>query len=51
MKALTIAEKIAAAREYTERHGRTEESMNDAANICADTYAEYLIIWEALNPA
>lgn len=49
MKELNISEKITAAREYAKRNGQTEEAKNDAANICADSYAEYLIIWEALN--
>lgn len=46
-----MQEKIAAAIRYYEQyrdHGTSKEIKNDAANIYAASYDEYLTIWEAL---
>lgn len=37
------------AIEYVIAHGSTEEIKNDAANIYASNYEEYLAIWEAIK--
>ena len=34
---------------YVSAHGNTEEVKNDAANIYASNYEEYLEIWEAVK--
>lgn len=34
---------------YISAYGNTEEVKNDAANIYAANYAEYLEIWEAVK--
>ena len=34
---------------YVIAHGNTEEVKNDAANIYASNYEEYLAIWEAIK--
>ena len=34
---------------YVIAHGSTEEVKNDAANIYASNYAEYLEIWDAVK--
>ena len=34
---------------YVVNHGNTEEVKNDAANIYASNYEEYLKIWEAVK--
>lgn len=34
---------------YVSTHGNTEEVKNDAANIYASNYEEYLEIWEAVK--
>lgn len=46
---MTIAEKISAARAYVEMVGATDEARNDAANIYASSYEDYLAIWNALE--
>lgn len=48
-----IAAAIAAAKEYVEAHrdftGDLWYVKNDAANIYADNYEDYLLIWEAIK--
>ena len=34
---------------YVSTHGNMEEVKNDAANIYASNYEEYLEIWEAVK--
>lgn len=34
---------------YVSAHGNSEEVKNDAANIYASNYGEYLAIWEAVK--
>ena len=34
---------------YVSAHSNTEEAKNDAANIYASNYEEYLAIWEAVK--
>ena len=40
---------IELATAYVSTHGNTEEVKNDAANIYASNYEEYLKIWEAVK--
>ena len=40
---------IELAIEYVIAHGNAEAVKNDAANIYAANYAEYLEIWEAVK--
>ena len=44
-----MSDKIELAIEYSAAHGNTEESKNDAANIFAINYDEYMIIWDAIK--
>lgn len=44
-------EKIRNAIEYVMEHGVTKESVNDACNIYADSYEEYMTLWEYLVDA
>lgn len=47
-----IVEKIQKARKYVELHAGSDDAkriQNDAANIFADSYEEYLAIWDALQ--
>lgn len=44
----TINQKITAAIRYCEQFGTDTETRNDASNIFADSYDEYVKIWEAL---
>lgn len=49
---MSIREKIKEALEYVERLTGTideQELRNDAANIFAENYEEYLSIWNALE--
>lgn len=51
---MTIDEKITCAIKYVREHidesGKdVSEIKNDAANIFADNYEEYLAIWDALK--
>ena len=49
---MNIKEKINSALEYVEKLTGTMDSMelrNDAANIFAESYEEYLSIWNALE--
>lgn len=52
MEGLNMESKIKSAIAYVRGHiGRgadTTEVKNDAANIFAASYAEYMIIWEAI---
>lgn len=42
-------DKIELAIEYSVAHGNTEESKNDAANIFATNYDEYMAIWKVIE--
>ena len=47
-----MKEKITAAADYVAKFSGTmsaEEIRNDAANIFADNYEEYMTIWSALG--
>ena len=47
---MTIEERIKCAIDYVSAHsGDKTEIKNDAANIYASNYDEYLIIWDAIN--
>lgn len=49
---MTIIEKIQKATEYVARLEGTQDAQslrNDAANIFADSYEEYIAIWDALR--
>lgn len=49
---MDIKEKILKAKEYVaKRTGKQDETelRNDAANIFADSYDEYMAIWEAVR--
>lgn len=51
---MTIDEKITCAIKYVREHidelgGNVSEIKNDAANIFADDYEEYLAVWRALD--
>ena len=51
---MSINEKIQKAKEYVAKLEGTrddKELRNDAANIFADSYKEYLTIWDALQEA
>lgn len=43
-----INQKITAAIHYCEQFGTDTETRNDASNIFAASYDEYITIWEAL---
>ena len=45
---MSINEKIQKAAEYVAVHRNDEDPINDAANIFADSYEEYMTIWHAL---
>lgn len=50
--AMNIEEKIRCASDYVKKHEGTQdrkEAMNDAANIFADNYEEYMSIWNAIQ--
>lgn len=47
-----MEEKIMKATDYVARHsgsGNQKDILNDAANIFADNYEEYMVIWSALQ--
>ncbi len=44
-----MTEKIKKAVEYVKAHEVNDDIKNDAANIFADSYNEYLKIWEELE--
>ena len=46
---MSIEEKIQCALNYVMRFGGATETKNDAANIYADNYEEYLAIWDAIK--
>ena len=43
-----MQEKINAAIAYCRMHGFDTDTRNDASNIYAESYDEYMIIWDAL---
>lgn len=45
---MTIDQKITAAINYCEQFGTDAETRNNASNIFAASYDEYMTIWEAL---
>ena len=50
--AMNIEEKIHCASDYVKKHegtGTSETVRNDAANIFADNYEEYMSIWNAIQ--
>ena len=44
-----MTEKINKAVEYVKANGANDDVKNDAANIFADSYDEYLKIWNAIE--
>lgn len=46
---MSINEKIAKATAYVAAHSSDYDPKNDAANIYADSYEEYLAIWNAFE--
>lgn len=44
-----MQEKITAAINYCKQFGTDAGTRNDASNIFASSYDEYMIIWENLN--
>lgn len=47
---MTMEEKISAAREYVHRwYDEDKDAINDAANLWAENYGEYMDIWDALS--
>lgn len=43
-----MREKINAAIAYCHQHGTNAKTRNDASNIFANSYEEYIVIWNAL---